>query len=954
MDKKFIKLFVISIAFISSLFMIGSITFNQSGMFESTLDEINEKRGIASINVKNVLIGDGELETSKTYVQHAKDETTGAYYLRFATAIKGDISSASYTRKVLDSSIEDKSFEVTTVYSSIFADGKELYYDGINQTTSEDVTFAGDYYWACYTVKFSQESVNKAKDLEVSLSINDTKVSTRTSSLYDSVVSEYETIKEEFNLMSFNIRQSGASDSGNKNWNNRKNAVCEYILNSGMDVICFQEVTHNQYVDVKSGVNEKYDVVWEGRQTGNNGLTEGLMIAYSNTFELINLDMFWLCANPDEMSKDWGTYVDENGNTVDYKDDEYYRICVNALLRSNKGVYLDVYNAHLGLTDDSSALAADLIIDRMSKSNYPSVVMGDFNVTHDSLAYQKFDSVFTDCQQDAEITEKEGLEAATYNGWSAPSSTIDYIFGDSSVDPVTFDVNQEKWNGNFYSDHYAIDSKVEVTYSRELLRTVKSLSFNGDVEVISNDKTNKVNAEVVATFKDGTTEVLPHNYYTIDLPDDYKIGDEIPNVIAKLNGMEDIFASAKPIVKNRMEAERASFTGNSANGVMARQEAIDADGVVKQISKLYTHVGGFENGIKANKESSITWTINSTSNCIVDLQTRAGHDYNGKKNSQYYVKEHTVSNSLDAYVNGKKITLSSDVKMKGTTGFSTSQAAVYHILDTFTIKDIALKEGVNTIKFQMKKFGDNKNVYNNAVCSYNVDYMDVVTKETDVAYESLEIVEGSPTYGNSISTVKVNGKLKDGTTRQLLETEYNLEVVNNASQTKFVTKETTLKATLVSNDEISVTKKVTIPDYCKATKASMYIENNGTEDRMIYELVFNCVGYEDSDFEFFWSAASHIYQFTCEMGESSAIFKFDVTDLTTYSTTNRALVPHLRLTQDNGSVVMYTNGKNKNGDILSTDGSLKYTATTLTLGDKQYKLVNYYDMPTVEIRTVTA
>ena len=590
MRKKLLNGLLVVSSLVSVFFVASSYSHNRSDMIESTIDQQNEIANIGTMNVKNVIIGDGELSCSKTFVQHAKDEVTGDYYLRFATAIKGEIASASYTRSVLDSDIDDKVLDVTTVYESLLAENKNIYYDGATGGLSEDSSLAGQYYWACYTIKYSSESIYKAKDLKLSLSVNDQVVSERTSSLYDSIVSEYETLTEEFDVMSFNIRVETSSDSGNTHWDVRKTHLMNWVLESGVDVVCFQEVKFYQYIDLRDGLSSKYDFVCYERETDTSSNNpECVVIAYSNTFELINEDMFWLSATPDQLSKDWGSYVDENGNTVDYEDDSYYRICVNALLRSDKGVYLDVYNVHLGLTNDSRTLAAKLISERMADSKYPSVVMGDFNCTKGSDPYNTFDETLQDCQQVAEITEKEGTEAYTYNGWKSPSSTIDFIFASDDIKPMTFDVNQETWDGNLYSDHYAIDSHISVSYTRELLRTIKSIEFNGDVTVVNDNGKNMLDAEVVATFKDGTTEVLPHDYYIVNLPDDYSFGDTPTEVVATLNGMEEIKASAMPIVKNRYQTEYSSYTGATREFRQLYQINRNTGAVVSKTQEIYCH-----------------------------------------------------------------------------------------------------------------------------------------------------------------------------------------------------------------------------------------------------------------------------------------------------------------------------------------------------------------------------
>ena len=112
--------------------------------------------------------------------------------------------------------------------------------------------------------------------------------SSSSSSIPTPIVDEETTVTETFNIMSFNIRNENTSDKGATNWSQRGSHLIEYVLTSGMDVICFQEVKYTQYVDMYVGLKSKYDVLYFPREVSEN--PEGLMIAYDNTFELIEKD----------------------------------------------------------------------------------------------------------------------------------------------------------------------------------------------------------------------------------------------------------------------------------------------------------------------------------------------------------------------------------------------------------------------------------------------------------------------------------------------------------------------------------------------------------------------------------------------------------------------------------------------------------------------------------------
>lgn len=159
---------------LSSLAML--ITCNNkidaNGLIEET--NLNNQKGISILSNRKE-VNNEELTHSKMFVQYGintnkNDEAYGCYYLRFATALKGNVESIEYTRKI--DNYDDKVLPATTIYSGISANGKIYYYDELNQNITEDETYKNQYYWTCYTIKFKKESEFKNKDISLSLKVN--------------------------------------------------------------------------------------------------------------------------------------------------------------------------------------------------------------------------------------------------------------------------------------------------------------------------------------------------------------------------------------------------------------------------------------------------------------------------------------------------------------------------------------------------------------------------------------------------------------------------------------------------------------------------------------------------------------------------------------------------------------------------------------------------------------
>ena len=153
---------------LSSLLMINSFVINKKTDFNETPTLLNNK----GIDIKKVHFGDNEeVETSKIYTQWAT-LNDGSTSLRFAIAVKGNIETIKFTRSEvigLETTKEVNVVNVDTVYKSITANNKNYYYTskGLSEEDNDS------YYWACYTINYSENSSLKQNNIELSVKIND-------------------------------------------------------------------------------------------------------------------------------------------------------------------------------------------------------------------------------------------------------------------------------------------------------------------------------------------------------------------------------------------------------------------------------------------------------------------------------------------------------------------------------------------------------------------------------------------------------------------------------------------------------------------------------------------------------------------------------------------------------------------------------------------------------------
>lgn len=160
------------LALLAPLFLSGVTAANvvNEGVREEKDFVVYEER--LNDNFKTVgtlresVIGDVVTATSGTYVQYGRN-SENKDLLRFATAVKGNLDSLSYT---LSYSGVTETYEVSTVYEAISVEGQHTYYNG--EDLSTDLNNKGLYYWACITIQFnSEKEVNT--EFTASLSVLD-------------------------------------------------------------------------------------------------------------------------------------------------------------------------------------------------------------------------------------------------------------------------------------------------------------------------------------------------------------------------------------------------------------------------------------------------------------------------------------------------------------------------------------------------------------------------------------------------------------------------------------------------------------------------------------------------------------------------------------------------------------------------------------------------------------
>lgn len=246
----------------------------------------------------------------------------------------------------------------------------------------------------------------------------------------------------DLSVMSFNIKNS--NETGTNAWDNRKAACLAMINDVKPCLIGMQEVTPVQKSFFDSELS-KYKSLGVARD-GSGASTEYSSIYYQTAiFSVENSGTFWLSATPDFMSKGW--------------DGACYRICTWAKLRiKSSGKEFYYFNTHVDHKGTEAQKQAIILLkERISKiagDNAMVFLTGDFNMQPTNANIKSMAEYMKDTR--IQFPNGEFYGTATFNGWGASNTIIDYIWL-RNASPVSYKVIKDAYSGVTYiSDHYPI------------------------------------------------------------------------------------------------------------------------------------------------------------------------------------------------------------------------------------------------------------------------------------------------------------------------------------------------------------------------------------------------------------------------------------------------------------------------------------------------------------------
>lgn len=253
-------------------------------------------------------------------------------------------------------------------------------------------------------------------------------------------------------IMTYNIRYNNPND-GENIWDHRKASLVKEILFYEPDFIGLQEAVEEQvqYIDQHL---PQYTYIGVGRNDGQKDGEYCAIFYHKDRVKNVSQHTFWLSETPDQPSKGW--------------DANIKRICTYGqfqYLKGRKKIY--VFNTHFDHRGhEARKQSAQLILTKIreiTQHKYPTLLMGDFNLSPDSAPIQSLSSELQDSY--IKVENPPFGPSTTFTGFDIQKEgghRIDYIFGNEKIKFHKTAILSHWIDRHFNSDHFPVYSTFRI------------------------------------------------------------------------------------------------------------------------------------------------------------------------------------------------------------------------------------------------------------------------------------------------------------------------------------------------------------------------------------------------------------------------------------------------------------------------------------------------------------
>ena len=261
----------------------------------------------------------------------------------------------------------------------------------------------------------------------------------------------------DISIITFNIRFDNPNDGDNR-WGARKHELVDLIRAHNPDIFGIQEGLHHQ-VEFLDDELADYQYLGVGRDDGIKRGEYSAIFYHTDRVQLIDQNTFWLSPYPDRVSVGWDASME--------------RICTFGLfkIKESRDTLL-VYNAHFDHIGKVARLESARTIlhhiEDYNQSQFPIVVMGDFNCLPDSDPIQMFKTYLRDPLDYQGVNLKGPI--GTYNGFDIGaelSDRIDYILVKNLIVTEYMHIADRRDNDLWPSDHLPISARIDFIHQHD-------------------------------------------------------------------------------------------------------------------------------------------------------------------------------------------------------------------------------------------------------------------------------------------------------------------------------------------------------------------------------------------------------------------------------------------------------------------------------------------------------
>ena len=256
-----------------------------------------------------------------------------------------------------------------------------------------------------------------------------------------------------FRILTCNVRTSYANDAEN-DWEYRRRACSDVIASSEPDLIGFQEMTVEQFDDLKQSFGGFASLATLDEPA--SGGPVNTIFYRKNRFALQSSGAYWLSESPHVPgTQSW--------------DSRCIRLAVwGQLLDLESGRSVRFINTHLDHVGQTARVEQARLINEDAGAYpkvFPQLLTGDMNADRSNAAIESFfQAGWTDTYESVHGAEEPGFTFHSFLGPEFSSDgvgKIDWIFARGRIRAIEAEIIRDAPGGRYPSDHYFVSAALE-------------------------------------------------------------------------------------------------------------------------------------------------------------------------------------------------------------------------------------------------------------------------------------------------------------------------------------------------------------------------------------------------------------------------------------------------------------------------------------------------------------